>query len=184
MAKGLYIDARELTKGAKSFERLIKEFPDKVSDVLNSNALEIERNAKTAAPADRGLLRQTISADLSKPLQKHLTANAPYAAYVEFGTGKYAAEQVSKYPADYQKFASQFKGKGGGGFKDFIRLLTEWVRRKGIDKKHPERTAYAIAISILRNGVHPHPFMIPALINQQKEIVNDIKTLLNRLKIV
>lgn len=184
MAEGLTIDAKELTKGAKGFERLIKEMPDRVSDVLNASALEIEAKAKRNAPADRGMLRQTISADTSKPLQKHITANAPYAAYVEFGTGKYAAQEVSKYPPEYQAFALQFKGKGGGGFKEFLKLLTEWVKRKGIGGKNPESTAYLIARSILINGVHPHPYLIPAVINQQKILIRDMQTLLNKLKIV
>src|SRR6478736_23205 len=200
MASGLYIDARQLQKGAKGFERLIKEMPDKVSDVLNASALEIERKAKRAAPADRGLLRQKISAHTSKPLQKHIIANAPYAAYVEFGTGKYAAQTVSAYPAEYQAFAAQFKGKGGSNFKEFIRLLAEWVKRKGITGTYSVKTrkrtgnkanrqredlqaAYAIAISILRNGIHAHPFMIPALIAQQPKIIKDMTRLLNKLKL-
>lgn len=183
MADGLYIDARQLQKGAKGFERLIKELPDRVSDVLNASALEIEAKAKRAAPADRGMLRQTISADTSKDLEKRITANAPYAAYVEFGTGKYAAQYVSTLPANYHAFAAQFKGKGGGGFKEFVRLLTEWVKRKGIDSENPESTAYAIARSILINGVHPHPYLIPAVINQQKILIRDMQTLLKQLKV-
>lgn len=201
MAGGLYIDASQLGKGSKGFQRLIKELPDRVSDVLNASALEIERNAKRSAPADRGFLRQSISADTSKQLVKHITANAPYAAYMEFGTGKYAAQYVGTLPPDYQTFAMQFKGKGGGGFKDFIRLLAEWVKRKGLAGTYSVKTkrrtgnkaarkaedlsvAYAIAISILRKGVQPHPFMIPALIQQAPKLNRDMATLLNRLKIV
>lgn len=201
MAQGLYIDARQLTKGIKGFERLIKEMPDKVSDVLNASALEIEAKAKRAAPADRGLLRQTISADITKSLKKHITSHAPYSAYVEFGTGKFAAQYVATLPSNYQAFAAQFRGGGGGGFKEFIRLLAEWVKRKGITGTYSVKTrrrtgnraarqsedlsvAYAIAISILRNGIHPHPFMIPALIAQEPKIKRDMQTLLNKLKIV
>lgn len=200
MAKGLYIDARQLKAGVKGFERLIKEFPNDVSYVLNANAQTIEAKAKRDAPADRGQLRQGISIDINNPLQKHITSHAPYSAYIEFGTGKYAAQKVSEYPAEYQQFAAQFKGKGGGGFKEFIKLLAEWVRRKGLAGTYSTKTkrrtgnkaarqqqdlqvAYAIAISILKNGVHPHPFMIPALIQQAPKISRDMIKLINDLKI-
>lgn len=201
MAIGLYIDARQLQKGVKGFERLIKEMPDKVSDVLNASALEVERKAKRAAPADRGFLRQSISSDISRKLQKHIHANAPYAAYVEFGTGKFAAQYVATLPPDYQAFAARFKGRGGGGFKEFVRLLAEWVKRKGLAGTYSTKTrrrtgnraarqsedlsvAYAIAIYILRNGIHPHPYMIPALIQQQPKIKKDMVALVNKFKIV
>jgi hypothetical protein len=199
MASGLYIDTRQLGRGAAMFERLTKELPDRVSDVLNKNAKAIELNTKRAAPADRGQLRQNINVIDTNPLQKHITSHAPYSAYIEFGTGKYAAQYVGTLPGDYKAFAASFKGSGGGTFKEFIRLLAEWVNRKGIvgtysiktkrrtgSKATKERenlqVAYAIAISILRNGVHPHPFMIPALIDQQPIIVRDMTRILNTLK--
>jgi hypothetical protein len=110
MATGLYIDASQLTKGAVAFEALAKALPKKVDDVLNANALEIEGKAKRAAPANTGMLRRSIKANTEKPLVKHITANVNYAAYVEFGTGKYAADYVSGLPAEYADYAAGFKG--------------------------------------------------------------------------
>ena len=202
MSKGLYIDARQLQKGAKGFERLIKEMPDRVSDVLNSNAKTIVRVAKRNAPADRGELAGGISFTNTKPLQKIITSKAIYSAYIEFGTGKHAAQYVSTLPPDYQTFAAQFKGGGGGGFEEFLKLIKEWILRKGIvasfnintrkrvgtgksksEQKRAEQMAYVIARSILIKGVHPHPFLIPALIDQQPEIAKDMVKLLNKLKL-
>ena len=178
MPQGLYIDARRLKKGAAAFDKLVKQLPDRVSDVLNANALAIEASAKIAAPGDRGLLRQTISADTSKPLQKHITANAPYAAYVEFGTGILAAQYVASLPADYQTFAAQFKRGKMRSIKSVLFILMDWFKRVGIKDKSYQ---YFIAKKIFLKGVHPHPFLIPALIKQQKQIIRDMATLLKTL---
>lgn len=183
MATGLYIDARQLQKGVKGFERLVKEFPNEVSDVLNASAEDIERNAKAKAPKDRGAsgLAGSISKTITNPLVKHITANAPYAAYVEFGTGKLAAQGVASLPPDYKTYAAQFRtGAGKRSIKGLLFILMDWFDRHGIkDKQH----RYHIAKKIFLNGTHPHPFMIPALIDQQKIIIRDMFALLNKLKL-
>lgn len=182
MATGLYIDARQLQKGVKGFERLIKEMPDKVSDVLNASALEIEDKAKRAAPADRGAsgLRGSISADINKPLTKRITAGAPYAAYVEFGTGRYAAQEVSRLPPDYKTYAARFRtGSGKRSVKGMLFILMGWFGRVGIKDKQKQ---YHIAKNIVINGTHPHPFMIPAIISQIPILKRNMQTLLSKLK--
>lgn len=201
MADGLFINANQLKDGAKRLDRIIAKLPNVVSDILNTHALNIELKAKRAAPADRGQIRQGISTDTSKPLVKHITSHAPHSAYQEFGTGKYAAQYVSSLPPEYQAFAMQFKGGRGDGFKEFIRLLAEWVKRKGLAGTYSTKTrkrtgnkearkqqdlsvAYAIAITILRNGVHPHPFMVPALISEQQPLINDLKNLVKIFNLV
>lgn len=212
MATGLYIDARQLTKGAKAFERLIKEFPDHVSDVLKASAEEIVRVAKDNAPVDRGDVKGGLRFTNTKPLQKKITSRAPHSAWIEFGTGKHAAMQVAKYPEEYQAYAAQFKGTtSSGNFDDMVKLIAAWIHRRGLgtgfkgtigvvgtysiktrrrtgnkatQEKQNLQAAYVIAISILRKGVHPHPFLIPAVIDQQKDLIRDMTTLLNKLKIV
>lgn len=212
MATGLYIDARQLQKGAKGFERLIKEFPQEISTVLTANAEEIVRVAKDNAPVDRGDVKGGLRFTNTKPLQKRITSRAPHSAWIEFGTGKQAAIQVAKYPDEYQAYAMQFKGTtSGGNFDEMVKLIAAWIHRKGLgsgfkgsigvagtysiktrrrtgnkatNEKQNLQAAYVIARSILRKGVHPQPFLIPAVINQQKVIVRDMLTLLNKLKIV
>jgi hypothetical protein len=201
MATGLYINTKQLTKGAKAFNDAATKFPRQIGAVLTANALDIERKAKRAAPADRGQIRQGISADNSQTLKKVITSQAPYSAYIEFGTGKQAAKYVATLPATYKAYAAQFKGKGGGGtFKQFVKLIYEWMKRKGIkggtysvktrrrlgnatEKRIEDLAlAYFLALSILKKGVHPHPFLIPALISQEKilkrELLEAIVTLM------
>lgn len=68
---------------------------------------QIAKMAKQLCPVDTGKLRNSISASKVQFLTWELVAQTDYAAYVEFGTGKYV-----KIPAGTEKFAEEFKGKG------------------------------------------------------------------------
>lgn len=179
MADVITIDTKGFNKGVKQFEALIKRFPERVDDVMNKSALQIEKQAKTDAPANNGQLRQLISADVSLTLIKRITVATPYAAFMEFGTGAWAAQYVSTLPAEYKAYAAQFKGGGKKpSIKGMMYILMKWFERKGIkDKQHQ----YFIAKKIIRNGVHPHPFLIPAVIKQKQVIIKDMQTMLNKL---
>ena len=50
-----------------------------------------------------------------------------YAAYLEFGTGKFAAEYVATLPTEWKEFASQFKGSAGGNFREFVESIMGWL---------------------------------------------------------
>lgn len=127
------IDTTELTISAKKLSGFGAKLTKAVDRVLTANTLEIARQAKILAPKDRGFLRQNISPDTDTFLEKRVTVNAPYAAYVEFGTGKLAAQYVAGLPPDWQSFAAKYKGKTGkGSFKEFVKLIAEWIKRKGI----------------------------------------------------
>lgn len=214
MAQGLYIDTTALGKRAEQFEALLIRFPRQVDDILNGHALEIVASAKRMAPADRGQIRQGISAITAEPLKKTITSQAPYSAYMEFGTGKAAATYISSLPETYKAYAATFKGSGNGdSFVTFVFRIAEWIRRKGIgvtyttgivkkkggghtldlNRATPRKKnltgdallnlAYVIAKSIYINGVHPHPFMIPSLINQEPKMKRDLIKYLNYLKL-
>jgi HK97 gp10 family phage protein len=190
----LTIDTTNFKAGTKAFKNLINAVPGKVSRVLNASAEEIVQKAKRNAPADRGQIRQGISADTSQLLEKHVTSHAPYSAYIEFGTGKYAAMKVAEYPSDIQAFAQQFKGKGSGDYYEFLNAILDWVKRHHLaqitnsytGRKRTKKAdlllvAEAIAWSIIKNGIHPHPFMIPAFIDQKDILLRDMRTMLNQL---
>ncbi len=189
------IDTSQLSKGAARFNNMSAELADLVDDVLNTNALEMAEKAKQFAPADRGFLRQHISAKTDTFLIKEIVVDAPYAAYVEFGTGKFAAEYVASLPADWQEFALQFKGKGRGDYFDFLNAILDWVKRKGLSdvtnsytgkkvggkaaKENLVVLAEAIAWWILKHGIKQHPFLRPAykgqLFKLGRDLVNALK---------
>jgi HK97 gp10 family phage protein len=146
-----------------------------VSDEINASALKIQSDAKKLAPVNFGQLRNSIALTKDSELTYTVSANASYSAYVEFGTGP----QVN-VPADFKSYAQQFKGKSGGSFKDMVEALTLWVKAKGIGNgKNQKGLAYIIALSILRKGLRPQPFLIPAYEQEKPKLIQNINNLLN-----
>lgn len=146
-----------------------------VSDEINASALKIQSDAKKLAPVNFGQLRNSIALTKESELTYTVSANASYAAYVEFGTGP----QVN-VPIDFQSYAQQFKGKRSGSFKDMVEALTLWVKAKGIGNgKNQKGLAYIIALSILRKGMRPQPFLIPAYEQEKPKLIQNINNLLN-----
>lgn len=77
--------------------------------ITNSTADDMVADAKTKAPVDLGQLRLSIGHTTARVgyNKSFFFANAPYSAYVEFGTGG----RVS-IPKGFEDLASPFKGKG------------------------------------------------------------------------
>lgn len=146
-----------------------------VGDEINASVIKIENQAKRLAPVNFGQLRGSIAHSKDSELTYSVAANASYSAYVEFGTGP----QVN-VPADFKSYAQQFKGKSGGKFKDMVEALTLWVKRKGIGNgKNDKGLAYVIALSILRKGMRPQPFLVPAYEMEKPKLIQRLNKLLN-----
>jgi len=168
--------------------------------IVDSVADMIVADAKTNAPADLGAIRQMIAKDLVSTETgaiATINANAPESPFQEFGTG--AKVDV---PPEMQDVANEFKGAGGGDFAAFILALTGWVKRHGgaygssfsikthrrtgkasVNRDLDERAAYAIAKSILKNGLKPQPFLYPAYVKNIGKLEPMLRTALNELRI-
>lgn len=166
------------------FDKLIERFhkldvkaKTQLKDEVNASALRIQSNAKRNAPVNLGSLRNSIYLKEQSDNKKFVYivgTDVKYAPYIEFGTGGKVT-----IPAGYSDYASQFKNKQGGKFKEMVLALTEWVLKKGIASgKQSKSVAYAIAISILRKGIRPQPFLIPAFEAEKKKLKNRIKEIL------
>ena len=158
----------------------------KALDKFQSNVVA---DAKRAAPANEGNLRNSISGSVTGT-QAKIVVTANYAAYLEFGTRKFAASYVATLPADWQAYAATFKGKGGGTMDQFIQDIMQWVRAKGIggiktksgnvsESKSSldamQQAAYSIALYILRNGIRAQPYLYPSVVKHTPTLVTDIK---------
>jgi len=147
-----------------------QKLKEKTDKALLKFGVRVDRTAKELAPVDEGRLRSAI-------YYKHVDGGVEvgcavdYAAYLEFGTGKFAAEYVATLPTEWKEFASQFKGSAGGNFREFVESIMGWVKRKGID----EDRAYGIALSILGNGIKPHPFIYPAVQRNINKLIEDLR---------
>ena len=177
-------------KGVPQLQRAIKKIErnatEGLSDELKASVLTIQRDMKKRAPKNMGTLAQGIGT-AGAGLTWEAFATASYAGYIEFGTkGKV------RVPAGYEAMAAAFKGRGTGTFKDMIKALTLWVKRKGIAGKYSPATrrrtggasarsrqdksvAYAIAISILRKGIRPQPFAIPSYEAEKPKLLYRLK---------
>jgi HK97 gp10 family phage protein len=63
-----------------------------VGDAVREAAMLVEREAKINVPVDTGRLRSSIASEEKKPLLFEVGTNVEYAAFVEFGTSKMAAQ--------------------------------------------------------------------------------------------
>jgi HK97 gp10 family phage protein len=137
MANSITIDVAQFTDLNKKFKGLEKELREGVEGILYKNAAALSLQAKQRAPTDIGGLKNSISTPVNTAdLEFTISVNAFYAAFVEFGTGKYAAEYVSTLPADWASYAASFKGKkGNGDFDKFVLNIYDWIKRKGSTPK-------------------------------------------------
>ena len=63
-----------------------------VGDAVREAAMLVERDAKINVPVDTSRLRGSIGAEEMTPLLFEVGTNVEYAAFVEFGTSKAAAQ--------------------------------------------------------------------------------------------
>ena len=105
-------EIKGLKKLLKDLVALGDEGREVVESVTMITAEEIARDAKIHAKVgDTGKLQQSIKAievdDLNWKVFANATGLAPYAAYVEFGTGG-----LVEVPDELKEMAIKFKGKG------------------------------------------------------------------------
>lgn len=163
------------TTGIESTIKRIRLMPNAVAKSVDAEmdaaARDFENKAVEDAPTDVGGLRQGIKSKRIGMMSYEVVSAAPYAAYIEFGT-----KNRAQIPSDLQGVASQFKGKGRGDYQAFLAAILDWVKRKGIVSRYSVKTkreiknytkddndrlmdaAQAIARSIMRHGIHPHPY--------------------------
>lgn len=170
------------------FASMSKELPDIVSGELETMSQEWVKLAKTDAPADQGALRGSITYYPAGPMKYEIVAQKFYAPFMEFGTkGKY-----QPIPGT-EAIAAEFKGYKGGDFMELLRMIVRWVKRKGITGTYSVKTrkrsgnkinqfaedysaAWPIAMSILKNGVNPHPFFFKQMHIVWPQMVRNVKS--------
>lgn len=178
----------------------LKKFEPQVQQCFNKFGIRVEALAKLNAPVDEGHLKGAI---FNHPERLAVTVgcSVDYAAYLEFGTRKYAAAWVATLPLEWRQLAESKRGGGGGSFQEMVRRITEWVHRKGLgtgfagdigvtgtysiktrrrtgnkatQQNQDKQAAYAIALSILRNGIPAQPYLYPAVNEATPLLLKDL----------
>lgn len=148
-----------------------KEAEKDIEGVTELVARNIEKNAKQSAPANYGKLGQSIITEKVNKTNYKVVVNAPYGAYMEFGTGTKV-----NVPSELASVAKQFQGKKTGNFKTALEDIKQWCRSKGI----PESAAYPILAKIMRVGITPRPYLYPAYLRGKTEYLDKLKKVLNK----
>jgi len=86
----------------------------KIDTIMQNNVADAANAAKANLPAKYSSLAASISDIKKGELQYQLRADKDYAAYVEFGTGDYAAEYVSSLEPEWQELAESYYVNGQG----------------------------------------------------------------------
>ena len=167
---GSVIKIEGLEKTLARFD--VKKYEPQIQQSFDKFGLRVELAAKQAVPVDEGRLKGSIFQQPGR-LSSTFGASADYASFQEFGTRKFAAAYIATLPKDWQSFALQYKGGGGGTFADFVSSLVGWCKRHGLS----EKLAYPIALKILRNGMKPQPFLYPAFNKAKDQLIKDLQAI-------
>lgn len=197
MATGVTI--KGLDKLLQKVQTMPRNIQDKVGIEFKKSAFDMSaqavRNIKSndsigASGGGGGLIgsQQTVPFKDGKFDGWEVLNTAPYAAFVEFGTGSRANP-----PSEWRDYALTFKGKKGrGNVDDFLLSIVDWVRAKGLSGSYSVKTqrrtgnkntqleqdlevAYPIFLSILRNGSRPHPFLYPAYVVTVPKLIKNVQ---------
>jgi HK97 gp10 family phage protein len=179
---GFTFDIGNLSEVIKKLNTLDAKVQQGVKDEISSSALNIQSGAKRLAPVNFGTLRNSIYLKeqiVEKGIVFTVGAKASYAPYVEFGTGG----KVS-IPVGYEELAGSFKGRKGGKLDDMVEALMRWGIAKGYIQsgEGAKRHAFFMALKILKNGLRPQPFLIPAFEAEKPKLIKNILNVMKNVK--
>lgn len=140
----------------KGVDRLTQRFNNiakmELRGAVNKATQLVHGQAKALAPADTGLLRESIHMqvkDTGNAVEGRVYTNVEYAAYVEFGTG---IKGNGTYPYQIEGLSLEYKDKG-------------WVYYDEDKEK-----------KIYTTGQKAQPYMYPALKENEKTIKQILKS--------
>jgi hypothetical protein len=173
MATGFRIEIQGLKELTRKLDQLPTKLRQQIGAEIGFAAEEIKGLAQEAAPADVGFLRNEISVDKIDELHYEVISGAEYSPFVEFGT-----RHKVQIPPGLEEFASDFSL--GKHIKTPTSLSAKeavfaWCERKGIDKK----LWYVIYVSLMVNGVTPHPFFFKQGFIVKPKLEQNIQNVLN-----
>ena len=100
------VDMSAFNKSMNSIDKAFIDRLDKIEKAFKDTMIKMESEATAAAPVDTGELKSSINWKEVGKLSYELRAEAPYAAYVEFGTGKQTV--IKNYDQFWQSIGEKF----------------------------------------------------------------------------
>ena len=186
----------DFPKGLKDkIDKAPKKLRKEINDAIVLSGERFTELAVKDCPGDTGFLSGSIRPTKLGEAMVEVAVHKEYGAYMEFGT-------KSRFKPIEGVDASVYKGKGTGDYFDFLNNILDWVKRKGIGmgtlsetnavrRRFKQKTvtkkdrlldvAQAIANSISRHGVKPHPFFFKQIPIVKKETIDNIENILSEL---
>jgi|LauGreDrversion4_2_1035121.scaffolds.fasta_scaffold00407_41 HK97 gp10 family phage protein len=106
------VDSNQILMLRKQIADLKYFAGQELSNELTTTAAKAVGRMKETAPHDNGNLRKTISFERQNDSNVAIIARAPYAPYVEFGTGRGVTLKFLQEAGFPSSYAEQFRGKG------------------------------------------------------------------------
>lgn len=184
------VDIIGLDQFTNSIKNASKKVQAGVAADVEGAANEFEAGAISkliSQGGDTGTLAKSIGKKQVSTFEWDVFVGAYYAPFIEFGTkGKYRNPLGVEPPAYTKK----------GNFQQMIASLEKWVKRKGIGVTYKVATrrknkqtkddirqiAFAIAVSLLKNGVTPKPFFYPNVKPVEAKLINRIERTLKAVE--
>lgn len=99
----------------KFFDKAISKAEKEMTAVVDKTGTRIETGARSSVPGEFPTIRGSVNKIKGKlPISANIGSNIVEAAYVNFGTGKYARQTVAPLSKDWQNHAWEFYVNGLG----------------------------------------------------------------------
>ena len=110
----LNIQITGIKEAFNKFNGNFNKIADEIDMEIGDGVERIVTQAKTLVPANFSRLRSSLYVTKLGKFNYEFGSNVNYAAYVEFGTGKYAANYVPSLEPEWQRFALTYKTPNPG----------------------------------------------------------------------
>lgn len=159
----------------KSASENIKREIDAETQAAAMQFRDYAKRDLVAQAGDRGTLYRSINYKKNKDFNYTVSADAPYAAFIEFGTKDGYRAQTG-----LEDYAQQFQGIKNIGTLGLIDAIKGWVIRKGIAQgKDADRAAFLIARKIKEKGIEARPFFFKQMSIVKEDLIKNIQQVLN-----
>lgn len=148
-----------------NFKKILARIETQVGFIIDKTARLIVDEAKTHAPVVSGTLRDSIHAQYFNRNHAIVYSGASYSGFVEFGT---ATRVASDAPPGYTVSRSPYDIHAING------KSLHFISKDGRD----------VFVQAIYNhpGIWPHPYFMPAIDKGRKYLVEELKTLEDKVK--
>lgn len=147
-----------------------------ISFEMEATAVDIVRIAKQRAGKELGVLARGITYKKVSSFNFPIISAAQYSAFAEFGTSGISGTSVV-VPPGFEDVAAEFRNvKIDTGGLTLAKAIEQWGERKGMDRAD----IHGVYLKILHKGRNPHPFLIPAFLEETRKLEQRLRTLLNK----